>query len=156
MIPGDVQLFESKDLFLSESALTGESIPVEKYVMTQRQIDNWRKENGITPPGNVSNHGRDDEGSSEVVVDVGADDHMHESVSIQPESRRSLEMRRSIDEARRNSIDLKANSKSIAVADKITKKMQSGELHRPDFCLMGTSVVSGTAKGTTITNSDKH
>ncbi|HKB89523.1 MAG TPA: cation-transporting P-type ATPase, partial [Opitutaceae bacterium] len=31
MIPADVRLLSSKDLFVSQSALTGESLPVEKY-----------------------------------------------------------------------------------------------------------------------------
>ena len=31
MIPGDVRLVEAKDLFISQSALTGEAIPVEKH-----------------------------------------------------------------------------------------------------------------------------
>src|SRR6202040_600689 len=31
MIPADIRLFSSKDLFISQSALTGEAMPVEKY-----------------------------------------------------------------------------------------------------------------------------
>ena len=31
MIPADVRLLSSKDLFVSQAILTGESIPVEKY-----------------------------------------------------------------------------------------------------------------------------
>lgn len=36
MIPGDVQLIRSKDLFISQSMLTGESLPVEKRVDMSR------------------------------------------------------------------------------------------------------------------------
>ena len=31
MIPADVRIIASKDLFVSQSSLTGESEPVEKY-----------------------------------------------------------------------------------------------------------------------------
>ncbi|MFX8539157.1 hypothetical protein ABTL98_18890, partial [Acinetobacter baumannii] len=31
MIPADVRLIESRDLFVSQAVLTGEAIPVEKY-----------------------------------------------------------------------------------------------------------------------------
>ncbi|GAB6283855.1 MAG: magnesium-translocating P-type ATPase [Methanoregula sp.] len=36
MIPGDVRLLSSKDLFVSQSALTGESMPVEKAEFSQQ------------------------------------------------------------------------------------------------------------------------
>ncbi|WP_233853170.1 magnesium-translocating P-type ATPase [Paraburkholderia sp. HD33-4] len=31
MVPGDIRLIESRDLFISQAALTGEALPVEKY-----------------------------------------------------------------------------------------------------------------------------
>ena len=31
MVPADVRLFATKDLFVSQAMLTGESIPLEKY-----------------------------------------------------------------------------------------------------------------------------
>jgi Mg2+-importing ATPase len=38
MIPGDCRVLSAKDLFVSQSAMTGESLPVEKFVR-QREID---------------------------------------------------------------------------------------------------------------------
>jgi Mg2+-importing ATPase len=43
MIPADVRLIAARDLFISQGALTGESLPVEKYTTlpdSQRQIKN--------------------------------------------------------------------------------------------------------------------
>ena len=31
MIPADIKLIESRDLFISQAVLTGEALPVEKY-----------------------------------------------------------------------------------------------------------------------------
>lgn len=38
MIPADVRIISSKDLFVSQSALTGESEPVEKYGIEMKQL----------------------------------------------------------------------------------------------------------------------
>ncbi|MEO5370051.1 MAG: magnesium-translocating P-type ATPase [Magnetococcus sp. DMHC-1] len=37
MIPADVRLLTAKDLFVSQSALTGEALPVEKFVVSRNQ-----------------------------------------------------------------------------------------------------------------------
>lgn len=39
MIPADVQIISSKDLFINQSALTGESLPVEKF-LTEKECKN--------------------------------------------------------------------------------------------------------------------
>jgi len=39
MVPADCRILESKDLFVSESMLTGESMPVEKYYLPIRDAD---------------------------------------------------------------------------------------------------------------------
>ncbi|NUE95608.1 magnesium-translocating P-type ATPase [Gilliamella sp. ESL0232] len=49
MIPADIRLIESRDLFVSQAVLTGESIPVEKYdtlgAVTQKTSDNLETSN---------------------------------------------------------------------------------------------------------------
>ncbi len=37
MVPADVRILTAKDLFVSQSMLTGESLPVEKYVVSQKK-----------------------------------------------------------------------------------------------------------------------
>ncbi|WP_084284546.1 magnesium-translocating P-type ATPase [Clostridium lundense] len=36
MVPADVQIISSKDLFINQSALTGESLPVEKFIINKK------------------------------------------------------------------------------------------------------------------------
>jgi len=82
MIPGDVRLLISKDLFISQSSLTGEALPVEKFVV--------KEEN---------------------------DTSNHETVEVQVD----------------NGVEKKKEAFKKEVMD------------NPGICLMGTSVVSGTA-----------
>ena len=46
MIPGDVRFIETKDLFIDQSQLTGESNPVEKFTTTEANV-------GVTDLGNI-------------------------------------------------------------------------------------------------------
>ena len=46
MIPGDVRFIETKDLFIDQSQLTGESNPVEKFTTSEKNV-------GVTDLANI-------------------------------------------------------------------------------------------------------
>lgn len=48
LIPADIRLIRSKDLFINQSSLTGESLPVGKYDIKQGNIEQPNAENIIT------------------------------------------------------------------------------------------------------------
>jgi Mg2+-importing ATPase len=63
LIPADIQLIESKDLYVSQSSLTGEAMPVEKYV------PNILNNNNANPIRSVNLNNSDTE--SEVNINMG-------------------------------------------------------------------------------------
>src|ERR1019366_3587254 len=50
MIPADIRLVSSKDLFVSQSALTGEAMPVEKYDTLAGVVETSADEAATTNP----------------------------------------------------------------------------------------------------------
>lgn len=68
MIPADVKFLETKDLFIDQAALTGESAPVEKYA-------NWKKAGTITDLQNIGLMGTDVVSGSAraIVINIGED-----------------------------------------------------------------------------------
>ncbi|MBH3311731.1 magnesium-translocating P-type ATPase, partial [Pseudomonas mosselii] len=58
MIPADIRLIESRDLFISQAVLTGEALPVEKYdtlghVAQKSAADNANDESGLLDLPNI-------------------------------------------------------------------------------------------------------
>ncbi|MBC3454920.1 magnesium-translocating P-type ATPase [Pseudomonas mosselii] len=58
MIPADIRLIESRDLFISQAVLTGEALPVEKYdtlghVAQKSAVDNANDESGLLDLPNI-------------------------------------------------------------------------------------------------------
>lgn len=50
MIPADIRLISSKDLFVSQSVLTGESMPVEKYANLSEVSESFEEQKEISNP----------------------------------------------------------------------------------------------------------
>lgn len=71
MIPADVRVITSKDLFVSQSSLTGESEPVEKYSV----LKNTRKDLSVTELDNICLLGTNiiSGSATAVVVSTGSD-----------------------------------------------------------------------------------
>ncbi|NUF26832.1 Mg2+-importing ATPase [Gilliamella bombicola] len=85
MIPADIRLIESRDLFVSQAVLTGESIPVEKYdtlgAVTQKTTDNIEKsdlnKDNVLDVNNICFMGTNvvSGTATAIVVATGADTH---------------------------------------------------------------------------------
>ncbi|KAG0214569.1 magnesium-translocating P-type ATPase [Mortierella sp. GBAus27b] len=129
LIPADVKIIESKDLFVSQATLTGEAMPVEKFSLSSaamvayRAIASSSYDNEIAPPKDASAVSIDNAGLNTV---------------------------------NKPKVDTSSFGYSVKRAfyacfgirhfDPETTPTTSDEgLDRPDICFMGTSVVSGTA-----------
>jgi len=134
LIPGDVRLVESKDLYISQSALTGEALPVEKKIMNESQLirDGFTGIELETAEELQYHHKRSQNGLSffgDIRMRMG--NFVQEVLSLNHD-----------DEVNLPSLDVETEEEKISSSASSKKSL----LDRPDVCFMGTSVVSGKGK----------
>ncbi|GJJ72583.1 P-type Mg2+ transporter [Entomortierella parvispora] len=153
LIPADVQVIESKDLFVSQAALTGEAMPVEKFSASSEAMAAWtenqEQQNSYEDmarqavPKNASTIAiekdiREDADAAAYGAGLTSSKQRLSSTYTEPTGMAAfkLSMMRSLYACfgiRR--FDPESGDANNADID----------LGRPDRCYMGTSVVSGTA-----------
>jgi len=137
LIPADVRVLESKDLFVSQAALTGEAMPVEKFSATSEAMNSWvHAQNSSSSYETMAN--------DVVPMDASAIQMKPSKVSYGS----SAPLKKSNSSSFKNSV-LRSVSRCLGIrrfdSDANTGKSKEIDLSRPDMCYMGTSVVSGTA-----------
>ncbi|KAG4066263.1 hypothetical protein HA402_000487 [Bradysia odoriphaga] len=117
LIPADLIIHSSKDLYISQASLTGEAIPVEKY---KREV--------------VDRSSADDSKShTEILIDRNPEQLVHQ--------RRKKVRRTGFKDMVKNIFGIQTGLESSDI-DRLEMK---ADLDRPDMCYMGTSVISGMA-----------
>ncbi|KAF9357437.1 hypothetical protein BGX26_003721 [Mortierella sp. AD094] len=142
LIPADVKVIESKDLFVSQAALTGEAMPVEKFSSSSDAMVAWNTSRPTSYDDMVQG-----------AVPKDASGLQLDAFNAAPESSQREPLKTPA--AASNSFSRFKNSLKHSVfscfgirsfdstADANTSN--DIDLSRPDMCYMGTSVVSGTA-----------
>ncbi|KAG0217046.1 hypothetical protein BGX33_011571 [Mortierella sp. NVP41] len=142
LIPADVRVIESKDLFVSQAALTGEAMPVEKFGASSEAMAAWRQRS--TYEEMAKNAVPIDAEAIPVPIEMTNMD-----VPLSPSGS-------AFDPRRRPSkiVSFKNSVKQTVFAcfgirrfdhEANATHKNDMDLNRPDVCFMGTSVVSGTA-----------
>ncbi|KAG0043250.1 hypothetical protein BGZ83_011660 [Gryganskiella cystojenkinii] len=139
LIPADVRVLESKDLFVSQAALTGEAMPVEKFSATSEAMNAWiYSQNSETSSYETM-------ASDAVPMDASAIQMKPSKVTF---TATPLKSSRKSGPSFKNSI-LRSVCRCFGIrrfdTDTNSGKSEEIDLSRPDKCYMGTSVVSGTA-----------
>ncbi|KAF9580821.1 hypothetical protein BGW38_002377 [Lunasporangiospora selenospora] len=148
LIPADVKIIDSKDLFVSQAALTGEAMPVEKFSASSEAMRAWSESQQTSYEDMV----RKAQPLGSAVVAIEKMDIMTENVNASGASESSgIRLPRS--PSILSAASLKTKFKQMAFSCLGIRRFDSAtnigrsdvDLSRPDMCYMGTSVVSGTA-----------
>jgi len=130
LIPADIQIKESKDLFVSQSSLTGEAIPVEKYASSH-----------LTK--NLQTQFSSESAKDNIKINMEKSDHIKRNYDNDINSiktdKSKISYKKKLIRQIRNIIGLRINNIESNM------NMCKVDLDCPDLCYMGTSIVSGTA-----------
>lgn len=146
MIPGDVRLVQAKDLFISQSALTGEAIPVEK--MSTDDLAKHKKDTGEASHYEIEEEEQQHQQhqhdiSSPSLPSTRPNSTYNDSSEVLalpiPESTEPLSLKKRIIRIFRKDQPEKTLQKHMS------QKKRKHRLEQMDRAFMGTSVVSGTA-----------
>ncbi|KAF9944874.1 hypothetical protein BGZ70_004257, partial [Mortierella alpina] len=143
LIPADVRIIESKDLFVSQAALTGEAMPVEKFSATSEAMASWKSN---------KNNSYEDMIKSAIPMNASSI-RIDKSVHFQepsPARRNLLEDEPApIPPATFKNTVIRSIYACVGIRrfdpEYIALQTNDSDLGSPDRCYMGTSVVSGTA-----------
>ncbi|KAF9272196.1 hypothetical protein BGZ68_002626, partial [Mortierella alpina] len=142
LIPADVKIIESKDLFVSQAALTGEAMPVEKFSASSDAMASWKFN---------KNNSYEDMVKSAIPMDASSI-RVEKSVQFQDPApgRRTLEAEPApVPPTTIKSCVMRAIYACIGIRrfdpEYVALQTNDSDLGSPDRCYMGTSVVSGTA-----------
>jgi Mg2+-importing ATPase len=144
LIPADVRVIESKDLFVSQAALTGEAMPVEKFGAASEAMAAWRQRSIYEEMAKSAVPA----GAEAVPVPIEMTDMDPASASSTSPALHGYRRPTKLTSFK-NSI-----KRSVFVCFGIRRfdpEVSAGhnknevDLNAPDVCFMGTSVVSGTA-----------
>lgn len=132
VIPADVKIQYSKDLYVSQASLTGEAIPVEKYPLDSRKEQSLRH----IPTSSHINISIEPCARSKNTSDM---DFIHSTVRLTHSTSKQSKTKRFFRNLFGLPVDLHSSNEETTV-----------NLDLPNFCYMGTSVVTGNATAIVI------
>ncbi|KAF9908809.1 hypothetical protein EC991_009512 [Linnemannia zychae] len=143
LIPADVRVMESKDLFVSQAALTGEAMPVEKFGASSEAMAVWRQKSIYDEMAKSAVPA--DASAIPVPVDM-ADMDVSSSTSpaLDGQHRRTPSKMTAFKNSLKRSVFTCFGIRRFD-SEGTTHQQNEVDLNAPDVCFMGTSVVSGTA-----------
>ncbi|KAG0004230.1 hypothetical protein BGZ79_009896 [Entomortierella chlamydospora] len=140
LIPADVKVIESKDLFVSQAALTGEAMPVEKFSSSSDAMVAWNTNRPTSYDDMIQSVVPKNTSAIQLeTFNIG-----HESSQREPLKKTPVAASTSFKYSLKRGIFACFGIRNFDSTDDVSADSDI-DLSCPDMCYMGTSVVSGTA-----------